>query len=71
MTRAQISANGFAGGKLVATDPSGTVGSLAGSTYSGRFYGPDADQVAGVLSIQGTGADGKFVGTGYFAGDKQ
>ena len=71
MTKAQISANGFAGGKLVAHDPGGDIGSLDGSTYSGRFYGPDADQVAGTLSIQGTGDDGKFVGTGFFAGNKQ
>lgn len=71
MTKAQISANGFAGGKLVAHDPGGAIGSLEGSTYSGRFYGPDADQVGGVMAIQGSDPDGKFVGTGYFAGQKQ
>lgn len=71
MTKANISSNGFAGGKLVAHDPSGELGSLGGSTYSGRFYGPDADQVGGVMTIKGTAGEDKFVGRGYFTGNKQ
>lgn len=70
MTKAAISANGFSDGKLVAHDPSGEVGNLDGSTYSGRFYGPNAEQVGGVMSIKGASQDGKFVGNGFFAGKK-
>lgn len=70
MTKAAISANGFSDGKLIAHDPSGEVGNLDGSTYSGRFYGPNAEQVGGVMSIKGTSPDGKFVGNGFFIGQR-
>jgi len=70
MTESKISGNGFSGGTLVANDPGGDVGNLAGSTYSGKFYGPNAEQVGGVMSLNGKTTDGSYVGTGYFAGDK-
>jgi hypothetical protein len=73
LTESKISANGFTGGTVVgnAAANSAIDGNLDGSTYSGRFYGPNAEQVGGAISAMGTSEGGKFVGTGYFAGNKQ
>jgi hypothetical protein len=73
LTESKISANGFTGGNVVGNAAANTAidGNLNGSTYSGRFYGPNAEQVGGVISAKGISEGGKFVGTGYFAGEKQ
>ena len=42
----------------------------ATGTYSGNFYGSDAEEVGGVMTLTGTDGDGGFTGTGYFLGDK-
>lgn len=71
---AAISSNGFSGGSvsLDATAAQTFGADLSGSTYSGRFYGPDADQVGGVMNIVGTNdEDKKVVGSGFLVGDKQ
>ena len=35
---------------------------ISGSTYSGRFYGPNADQVGGAINVTGTSDPGTVVG---------
>lgn len=73
LTESKISANGFTGGKVVGNAAANTAidGNLDGSVYSGRFYGPKAEQVGGVISANGISEGGKFVGAGYFEGKKQ
>ncbi len=39
--------------------------------YAGNFFGPNADDLAGVLRISGTSADGILIGHGGFRGDRQ
>ena len=46
-------------------------GDLNGSTYSGRFYGPKAEETAGVLKLKGTSEGSTFVGTGAFVAKAQ
>jgi hypothetical protein len=79
MNKATISGNGFAGGTLTQKDVEfsdnvthGVEVNIDGSTYSGRFYGPEANQVGGIINVNGT-ADGthKVIGQGYLAGTKQ
>lgn len=73
LTESKISANGFTGGSVVGNAAANAAidGNLNGSTYSGRFYGPNAEQVGGVISAKGISEGGKFVGAGFFAGEKQ
>jgi hypothetical protein len=65
--------NGFAG--TVSPDATfiGNAGLQSGSgTYSGAFYGPNAEEVAGTLGFTGTEVGGSGLnGYGYFIGDKQ
>jgi hypothetical protein len=72
MTAAKISGNGFSGGTLKGNDALNTAidGNLNGSTYSGRFYGPSAEQVGGIMNVKGTSGGDKFVGYGVFGGSK-
>ncbi len=39
--------------------------------YAGNFFGPAADDLAGVMRINGTSADGFVIGYGGFRGDRQ
>lgn len=79
MTPAAITGNGFSGGTLKqGADVSlPTVVTqdveidISGSTYSGRFYGPDANQVGGAINVIGQTDSGPGVGQGFFAGDRQ
>jgi hypothetical protein len=79
MTEAKISGNGFSGGTLtqgtdvsLPTEVTQDVDiDISGSTYSGRFYGPNAEQVGGAINVTGTSESGAVVGQGYFAGDKK
>lgn len=68
---AAISSNGFTGG-AISLDAAATAAlgaDISGSTYSGRFYGPNAEQVGGVMNIAGTDDENKkIVGVGYFQG---
>jgi hypothetical protein len=69
-----ISSTGFSGGAISLDDTAKNTFTtdLSGSTYSGRFYGPDANQVGGVMNIVGTNEEGKkIVGTGFLEGWKQ
>ncbi len=64
--------NGFAG--TLSPDPTfaNNLNVDAGSgTYSGAFYGPDANEVAGVLSLSVTDGGTNFNGIGFFEADKQ
>lgn len=72
MTEAKITGNGFSGGTLKGNDALDTAidGNLDGSTYSGRFYGPGAEQVGGIMNVKGTSEGDKFVGYGVFGGSK-
>ncbi len=70
---APISGNGFAGsfrldatGRREANLTNNPVGN-----YSGNFFGPDADDIAGVMQMNGTHANGTLLGIGGFRGDKQ
>jgi hypothetical protein len=82
LNKGTISGNGFSGGTLTQKNVAfsdavtqGTEVNIDGSTYSGRFYGPNADQVGGVINVKGTVAtdDGSkpVVGQGFIAGNKQ
>lgn len=79
MTEAKISGNGFSGGTLKqGTDVSLPTAvthdvevDISGSTYSGRFYGPNAEQVGGAINVTGVSDSGAVAGQGYFAGDKK
>ena len=70
---APISGNGFAGsfrldaaGRTESNLTNNPVGS-----YAGNFFGPDADDIAGVMQMNGTHANGTLLGIGGFRGDKQ
>lgn len=65
---AKITGNGY-DGKLSGDKNfnSAIDGNLNGSTYSGRFYGPKAEETAGVLKLKGTSEGDTFAGTGAFA----
>ena len=67
MEKTQFDVNGFSGN--VAAGPGYVSESpelLANTDYSGAFYGPEADQVAGTISGSGNGANA----VGYFNGFK-
>jgi hypothetical protein len=73
MSPAAISGNGFAG--TMSADPtlaanSPMVGTVATGTYSGAFYGPNAEEIGG--SMQGPDPVGTsdFIGFGYFIGQQ-
>lgn len=65
-----ISGNSFTGGlsfsAFDANDIFGTDPNTYGGEYAGKFYGPDADEVGGMVTIDGTGV----IGNGFFAADK-
>lgn len=79
MTEAKISGNGFSGGTLkqgadvnLPTEVTQDIDvDISGSAYSGRFYGPNAEQVGGAINVTGVSEAGAVVGQGYFAGDKK
>lgn len=59
MEEANITGNGFTGAITADagfTDAVGTIDS--GSSYSGTFFGPGAEEVGGGINLTGTGADG-------------
>ncbi len=69
---AKISGNAY-DGKLKGDTAFNTLidGNLDGSTYSGRFYGPKAEETAGVFKLKGTSEGDGFVGSGGFAAKAQ
>jgi hypothetical protein len=73
LNTATINGNGFAG--TMSADPtlaanSPMVGAVATGTYSGAFYGPNAEEIGG--SMQGPDPVGTsdFIGFGYFIGQQ-
>ena len=53
-------------------DNNGFAGTLtADQTFSGAFYGPKAEEVAGVLTLGLTDGDESMNGSGFFTADKQ
>ena len=67
MAEANISGNGFTGGLSGDAGFNAAVGTLdAGSTYSGTFFGPAAEEVGGGINMTGTAAVGgkPFIGYG-------
>ncbi len=46
-------------------------GNLSGSTYSGAFYGAQAEELGGVMTITGTSEGETFGGVGFIEADKQ
>lgn len=73
MNQSNIVGNGFAGSLSAdaALQASLDIGSSTTGTYSGGFYGPAAEQVAGTMTISGTDGSGAnpFNGIGYFIGN--
>lgn len=69
---APISGNGFSGALTADAGFASTIGTVAdGSTYSGGFYGPEAEEAAGVFNVIGTAAGGGgMVGWGLWQADK-
>ncbi len=68
-----ISGNGFSGSISADSAFTSGVASLdSGSSYSGTFFGTEAAEVAGGISMSGTGAESNapFIGWGVFQGDK-
>lgn len=65
MDSTAISGNGFSGNLTPSADLTAVVGDFTG-TYGGKFYGPNGEEVGGVLSI--TGDDS--VGAGFFSADQ-
>ena len=69
---APISGNGFAGSFRL--DAAGrTESNLTNNpvgNYAGNFFGPDADDIAGVMQMNGTHANGTLLGIGGFRADK-
>ena len=65
---APITGNSFTGAVTADAAFQSTIGTIdAGSTYSGRFYGPEAQQAAGVFNLTGTPAGGgTMIGWGQF-----
>lgn len=64
---ANINGNGFTGGMSGDADFNANIATLdASSTYSGTFFGPAAEEVAGGVNMTGTAAGGgAFIGEGY------
>ena len=71
MNKATITQNGFKG-TLTADDAFGADGVTIDptSTYSGAFYGPSAETVAGVLNVTGSNGIAGYNGIGYFIADR-
>tara|TARA_A100000171_G_scaffold50537_1_gene62249 strand:+ start:235 stop:1239 length:1005 start_codon:yes stop_codon:yes gene_type:complete len=71
MDKTTFDNNGFAGTLTADADFISDIDvNSAEGTYSGAFYGPNAEQVAGALTF-GIGADdGSLNGNGYFSADK-
>jgi hypothetical protein len=73
MTETDLSVNGFTGKIVPDANYNGAL-NLTSSAYAGAFYGPNADEVGGTLSLTGTAAapagGGDFNGIGYFTGTK-
>ncbi|MCU0906985.1 MAG: transferrin-binding protein-like solute binding protein [Rhodobacteraceae bacterium] len=69
---APISGNSFEGAVTADAGFTATIGTVAdGSTYSGRFYGGQAQEAAGVFNITGTGSvGGGMVGWGVFQAER-
>ncbi len=73
LNSAQIVGNGFAGTFSMNENfrnEYGIVDNPTGS-YAGNFFGPNADDLAGVMQYKGTTAQGTEVGVGGFRADKQ
>ncbi len=70
---APIVGNGFAGEFTIDGNGRDYLGLTDNPTgnYTGNFFGPDADDIAGVMRFNGTTADGATVGIGGFRGDRQ
>ncbi len=72
LNSAPIDGNGFAGTFSMNSNfrnEYGIVDNPTGS-YAGNFFGPNADDIAGVMQYNGTTADGAAVGVGGFRADK-
>lgn len=70
---APIQGNGFAGtmsadSTLVANSP--MVGTVGTGTYSGAFYGPNAEEIGGSLKGPDPVGTSDFIGFGYFIGQQ-
>ena len=70
---APIVDNGFAGTFTIDSGGQNRFGISGNPTgnYAGNFFGPDADDIAGVMRIQGTNALGTVYGGGGFRADRQ
>ena len=71
MNQSAIVGNGFAGGLTADANYQKNVGTVdPSSTYSGKFYGTLAEQVAGVLNVTGqvAGGGGGYAADGFFEG---
>ena len=68
MAEAAITGNGFTGGLSGDAAFNANVGTLdPGSSYSGTFFGENADEVAGGINVTGADPDGgKFLGFGFW-----
>ena len=68
--KTEISGNGFTGLVTADADFVENVGTLNGnSTYSGTFFGPEAEEVGGGLNLSGSNDDGDaFIGKGIWRG---
>jgi hypothetical protein len=68
MTEAEFTVNGFEGGLAPDAEflAENDVILDSSSTYSGAFYGPNAEEVGGVFSVSGTDESEAFNGIGYF-----
>ncbi len=72
MERANFDVNGFSG-NLTADNAltSALDTTTLDGTYSGAFYGPEANEVAGAIGVTGTAPEiGGFNGAGYFVGSR-
>jgi len=71
MSAADFTQNAYSG--TLSADAAWTAAgnpTLATGSYSGAFYGPDADVVSGVLSATGSDDGDGFIAYGYFEGNK-
>ena len=69
----RINGNGFEG-TFTINDEINTVAQLTGNPvgiYAGNFFGPNADDLAGVMQLNGTNANGAVFGHGGFRADRQ
>ena len=70
---APIVGNGFAGNFTFDDALRRNAGLINNSVgkYTGNFFGPNADDLAGVMQFNGTTANGAVIGIGGFRGDRQ